>query len=231
MPSKNSLKIDIENGYYHIYNRGVEKRIIFQDTQDYKVFLKYLKESLSPLPDPKNLEKNFTLQGTSFKGVPRQPKNFYRKIELHSFCLMPNHFHLLIKQIEKGSMQGLMRSLLTRYSTYFNKKYKRVGPLFQGRYKAVLVNNEEYLLHLTRYIHLNPTEYTKNIVSWYSSYADYLSLRKTKWVKPKFVLAFFNNQTIPEIKKYNSYKNFVEKYEQDSKKILGELTLELEKEV
>jgi putative transposase len=226
MPSKNSLKVYVKNGCYHIYNRGVEKRIIFQDEQDYKVFLKYLKEYLSPPPKPESLKTVFTLQRQSFKGIPRQPRNYCKTANLVAYCLMPNHFHLLFQQLNKNTMEKFCRSLLTRYSKYFNKKYNRVGPLFQGRYKAVLVNNDRYLLHLSRYIHQNPSEYTSDLTKAYSSYADYLRLRKTPWIKPDIILKFFNQKTIPEIVKINSYKNFVENYKKNSVEVLGELTLE-----
>ncbi len=229
MPSKNSVKTYVENGIYHVYNRGVEKRAIFQDDQDYKVFLRYLKECLSPPANPKDLKIPFTLQGASFKGIPRLPKNYSERIQLIAFCLMPNHFHLLIKQITNADMEGFMRSIATRYSMYFNKKYNRVGKLFQGHYKAALVTNDHYLLHLSRYIHLNPAEYTKNLEKAYSSYTDYI-LCQTKWVKPEIVLAFFNSGKIPEFKKINSYKSFVEGYKQNSRVILGDLTLESEED-
>lgn len=226
MPRKNSIKTYVKNSYYHIYNRGVEKRIIFQDKQDYSVFLGFLKYSLSKPPKKEKIIKTFTLQGLPFKGVPRMPMNFNTKIELIAYCLMPNHFHLLIKQTEKTAITSFITSITTRYSMYFNKKYERVGSLFQGPYKAVMIKDENQLLHLSRYIHLNPSKYGKSLIQAYSSYADYLRLRDSKWVKPNIVLAFFNQQTSPEFKKINNYKDFVENYKKDSKKILGKLILE-----
>jgi REP element-mobilizing transposase RayT len=226
MPSKNVVKIYAKNNYYHVYNRGVEKRNIFEDKQDYKVFLGYLKQQLSRPPDPAKLLKTFTLQCETFKGVPRQPKNFSKEINLVAYSLMPNHFHFLLLQHSSDSMKRFMQSLLIRYSMYFNKKYDRVGSLFQGAYKAVLVRNDSYLLHLSRYIHLNPSEYYANLATAYSSYAEYLGLRKTKWIKPDIVLNFFNNKTILELAKINSYKDFVENSKKDSANFLGNLTLE-----
>ena len=226
MPSRNVIKVYIENGYYHIYNRGVEKRIIFKDTQDYKVFLTYLKEYLSPPPKPEDIKTIFILQGESFKGIKRQPKNYYKEIELISYCLMPNHFHLLIKQVSKYSIEKFIRSLATRYSVFFNKKYNRVGSLFQGPYKAVLISSENYLLHLSRYIHLNPSEYTDDLINSYSSYAVYLGLRRTNWVNSDIVLNYFNKPVVKDFIKVNTYKRFVEKYKKDSRKLLGKLTLE-----
>lgn len=226
MPRKNSLKIYVKDGYYHIYNRGVEKRIIFENDQDYKVFLSYLKYALSVPPKKEEIVKTFTLQGSPFKGLPRMPKNFQNKIELLAFCLMPNHFHLLIKQNDIGSLKSFMISLITRYSMYFNKKYDRVGSLFQSIYKAILITDEPYLLHLSRYIHLNPSEYTNDLTSAYSSYADYLGLRHTPWLKSDIILQQFNNKVGIEFKKINSYRDFVEKYKQEDKLILGNLSID-----
>lgn len=226
MPQKNVIKYYVSDGLYHVYNRGVEKRIIFQDTQDYKVFLKYLKEYLSKPPDIQSVKTTFTLQGESFQGIPYQLKNYHNKVILLAYCLMPNHFHLLLKQTDKTFLEKFMRSFATRYSVFFNKKYKRVGKLYQGPYKAVLVQDERYLLHLSRYIHLNPSEYTSDLTKAYSSYADYLGLRKTKWVKPDLILSYFNKSLLPEFTKTQSYKNFVEKNKRDSASILGDLTLE-----
>ncbi len=226
MASRNILKTYVENSYYHIYNRGVAKQKIFLDKQDYEIFTKYLKESLTEPPARFEREVLFTLQGRTFKGVARLPKNFKDEIELNAFCLMPNHFHILIKQNNKVSMLHFMRSVITRFAQYFNKKYDRVGPVFQGRYKAIMVENDRYLLHLSRYIHLNPSEYTKDLTKAYSSYSEYLGLRKTDWIKPDIILKFFNSPVNSEFKKINSYKNFVESYEKDSSEVLGNLILE-----
>ncbi|OGM13753.1 hypothetical protein A3A76_03760 [Candidatus Woesebacteria bacterium RIFCSPLOWO2_01_FULL_39_23] len=145
---------------------------------------------------------------------------------LIAYCLLPNHFHLLINQNSTDDMQEFIRSLCTRYSIYFNKKYDRVGGLFQGPYKAVIVTEDNYLLHLSRYIHLNPKDYTKDIINTYSSYAEYMGLRRTEWVKPDIVLGFFNNPATQELIKTNNYRDFVEKYIKDSEAILGNMTLE-----
>lgn len=225
MGRKNATKIYVKNAYYHVYNRGVGKQKIFRSKQDFKVFLKYLKEYLSPPPKKEDVIKTVTLQDGVFKGVPRLPNNYFKDIELTAYCLIPNHFHLLLKQNDKQSMKEFLHSLSVRYSMYFNKKYDRVGPLFQGRYKAKLVRKENYLLHLSRYIHLNPAEYTDNLIDAYSSYAEYLGIRKTRWVKPKVILSFFENASA-DFKRVNTYKGFVEKYKKDSGKVLGDLRLE-----
>jgi len=208
--SRNSIKPDVKDGYYHIYNRGVGKMEIFKGESDYGVFLSYLKEYLSPVPDNESRIRKIYIQDRVFNVIGRVPKNFKDKVVLLCYCLMPNHFHILIKQLENGSMKNFIHSLLLRYSMYFNKKYDRVGPLFQGRYKAVLVENEGYLLYLSKYIHLNPSEFTSDLLDTKSSYADYLKLKHTTWVNPDEILHYFNDKTSPEFSKINNYKSFVE---------------------
>lgn len=227
MPRKNARKTYLENGIYHIYNRGVEKRVIFLDDQDYKVFLRFLKELLTKPPDKKAILKDFTLKGSTFKGILRQPLNLHKQLELLAYCLMPNHFHLLIKQTNEKVMKHFMQSLCIRYSMYFNKKYKRIGSLFQGVYKAVLVMEESYLLHLSRYIHLNPLKHSQNLLNTYSSYADYLGKRTTIWMNINIILSYFGS-VLTDKKDINSYQDFVEKYTEDSAKTLGKLTLDEE---
>jgi putative transposase len=213
MPAKNCVKIPIENGFYHIYTRGVNKQNIFENEVDYSVFLNYLKEALSPPIESSKLEKfEVNIDGAIFYKPKRQPKNFVGEIDLVAYALIPNHFHLIIKQNKKESMEGFMRSLTIRYSMYFNKSRDRVGPLFQGIYKAKLIENENYLLHLSRYIHLNPKENFSDLTKAYSSYADYLGIKHTPWVNPHPILDFFTSPENPDFKKVNNYKDFVEKY-------------------
>ncbi|MBI2086178.1 transposase [Candidatus Daviesbacteria bacterium] len=228
MPCKNSLKQYTEKGYYHIYNRGVEKRAIFQDIQDYLVFLSYLKNYLLPKEEEKLKEKLSDLN-TSYKEKDNiikllQLNNFADEITLLAFCLMPNHFHFAIKQKSAGSIDKFMNSLATRYSMYFNRKYKRVGPLYQGVYKAVLVTREEQLLHLTRYIHkqalaLQGLALERGLTEQPSSYLDYVGKRKTEWVKPEEILAYFS-QTNPKF----SYEAFVK--QQDDFNVISRVILE-----
>lgn len=209
MPARNLVRVEGDDCYYHIYNRGVEKRTIFEDKIDYKVFLKYLKDYLSPPPDITKLKKSFTLQGLSFQGVPHQTKNYCNKVELLAYCLMPNHFHLLLHQTQKHNIEKFIRSLLTRYSMYFNKKYDRVGSLFQGPYKSVLITDDAYLVHLSRYIHVNPLESANDLVMAYSSYAEYLGIRKTSWIHPERILHMFEHHD-KNLFKTNNYKEFVQ---------------------
>lgn len=214
MPSKNSIKQYAEDGYYHIYNRGVEKRTIFLDAQDYFVFLSYLKNYLLP-KNEEELEEKLSNPQTSYKEKDQILKllrlnNFAEEIDLLAYCLMPNHFHLLIKQKDQSSMDKFMNSLATRYSMYFNRKYKRVGPLYQDVYKAVLVTTDEQFLYLSCYIHkqalaLQGDALVRGLQEQPSSYQEYVGKRQTDWVKPKEILAFFS-KTNPKL----SYKAFVE---------------------
>ncbi|MDP1709992.1 MAG: transposase [bacterium] len=220
------IKTYIKDGIYHIYNRGVEKRIIFENEQDYKIFMNYLGEYLTVPENTLKMLKTFSTRGNTFKGMPRQCKNYSDDIQLLAYCLMPNHFHLMLKLLNKNSLHLFMKSLLTRYSMYFNKKYDRVGALFQGTYKAALVLEDPYLLHLSRYIHLNPRGINKDIVSAHSSYAEYLKLRNTDWVKTDFVLSYFDNNTNLAFRKFNSYRKFVESNSQDIFETIGRLGID-----
>ncbi len=219
MPAKNIVKFYLSNGIYHIYNRGVEKRIIFGDDQDYKVFLNYLKEYLSPTPDKESLKKDITFKGVTFKGVAKQISNYSDQISLLAFCLMPNHVHLLIKQKDKNSIKKFTQSLFTRYSMYFNKRYARTGSLFQGTYKATNVINKDYLLDITRYIHRNPLKITKKLSKAYSSYSHYLNLFKLPWLKNEEVINYFNVSTFIKHNKIDSYKHFVEKFKYQNEEL------------
>lgn len=227
MPQRNKVKVYVNNAFYHIYNRGVDKRTIFEDDQDYRVFLHLLKYYLSP----KNESINHPLEVVPNYSIvrPRPINNLNKEVELHAFCLMSNHFHLLIKQITKEAMTKLMRKLLTTYAMYFNKRHERVGHLFEGTYKAARVNSDNYILHLSRYIHLNSSELTgTNPVSYpYSSYAYYVGNKKADWVKTTFILKYFNKSNLlSELKKFPSYKRFVEEYKKDARELLGTVTLE-----
>lgn len=203
MPAKNALKEYHENGYYHLYNRGVNKGLIFTDDEDYKTFLSYLKLYLSV----------FQPQGESLKDFPSHKlKNYTENIQLIAYCLMPNHFHLLIKQKEAESINHFMRSLATKYSMYFNRKYKRVGPLFQGVYKAVLMENEYQLIWLTKYIHRNPLKLTSGRVPEvykYSSYGNYLGMWQQEWLHPEEILSLFSKSNLS-----NSYRSFVDEMDE-----------------
>ena len=206
MPSRNARKYYIPNGYYHIYNRGVEKRSIFTSTQDYNVFTKYLKEYLLP----KDREMLMSIIANPYSEAAEKDKaasllrlnNFHNQVQLIAYCLMPNHFHFLIKQNAHNSIDQFMNSLGTRYTMYFNKCHVRVGHLYQGVYKAVEVESDEYLLHLTRYIHKQAVNTSGSPQP--SSYECFLGVSNKEWVRPKEILKFFSGK---HSMKYEEFMN------------------------
>ncbi len=231
MPSLNKIKPYVENSYYHLYNRGVNRQNIFFDKSDYVMFIQFLKLYLS---DPTEVNEYFK----SLK-LPVLPhiENFNKQLTIISFCLMPNHFHILVKQKNAKTITHFMRSFVTKYVLYANKKYNRVGSLFQGAYKGVLITHDYYILHLSRYIHLNPSELNpKDVPSekpWstykdypYSSYSWYLRDTITEWFNPTIVLDFFNRRNVLTPKNSPSYRSFVEDYQEALPEDLNHLTLE-----
>ena len=211
MPRKNVVKEYREKSFYHVYNRGVAKQKIFGDVDDYKKFLGLLKFYLS-------------LQGPTLqvKVAPSKVlKNHSENVSLHSYCLMPNHFHILLYQEKIDSMNFFMRSLATKYVMYFNQRYKRTGPLFESNYKAVRVETDDQLIYLTKYIHRNPIDILPagmDPVGYkYSSYRNYLRLFKQEWVKINEVLKFFKDK---------SYKEFVEEENDGSLRIIRDLGID-----
>lgn len=217
MPAKNAIKQYLESGIYHIYNRGVEKRKIFIDDQDYAVFLSYLKTYLLP-KDEIDLQNKLNDPATNYKEKEKARQllrlnNFADDITLYAYCLMPNHFHLLLKQNTKMGIDSFMESLETRYTMFFNKKHKRVGTLYQAVYKAVMVDNEEQLMYLTSYIHRNPLSKwygsKSNTLSYLldqpSSLKDYLGKSHSEWLHSEMILSYFS-KTNPGLN-YASFLN------------------------
>ncbi len=197
MPAKHLKRPSEEGVYCRVYNSGVDKRIIFNDENDYKTFLGFLKDYLTAPIDPKLKKKTFTVQGRTFQGIPHQPKNYFNQVELIACSLLPNRFDLLLHQRTKGAIEGLLRSLCTRYSIYFNKKYKRTGTLFEGPYKSIQLEARPQKIPHTNHIH-NPF---KENNTKYSSYPNYLSQSEASLVKPEVVLALFEKMTSPHVER------------------------------
>lgn len=194
---------------YHIYNRGVEKRKIFLDKQDYLRFIHDLFEFNDETP-----AINTTFYFDHLKNIEVQPRYIKQPrkllVEILCFSLLPNHFHLLLRQKKDQGIIKFMQKLGTGYTMYFNQKYKRVGSLFQGRFKATLVKQESHFIYLPDYIHLNPLDaiepnwregkiknYKEAIrflenYRW-SSYLDYTGKKNFPSVTSrKFLLGFFD---------------------------------------
>jgi putative transposase len=135
--------------FYHLYNRGTEKRKIFLCRADYARFLALL--YLANQETPTVLK----IQGRTLEELVEE-RSGTPLVEIATYCLMPNHFHLLVRGVEEGGVGKFMQKLTTGYTMYFNKKNERTGTLFQGRYKATHVADDRYLRYLISYIHLNP---------------------------------------------------------------------------
>ncbi|KKR23302.1 MAG: Transposase [Candidatus Daviesbacteria bacterium GW2011_GWB1_39_5] len=184
--------------YYHLYNRGTEKRIIFLDEQDYHhfLFLMYIC----------NTEKSITLRSIGNGEFFERGETI---IDIGSFCLMPNHFHILVHEKIESGISTYMRKLMTGYSMYFNKKYKRTGKLYEGVFKSIHANKDTYLKYLYSYMHLNPaklidskwkekrnktvTELLEYVFKYpYSSLKEYES-EKFKILNPAVFPVYFKN--------------------------------------
>lgn len=218
MPAKGLHRTSQEGSFSHVYNKGVEGRAIFNNIQDYETFLAYLKDYLTTPLDSESSKKTFTVRGHSFRGTPHQPKNYFGKIELLAYRLSPDSFHLVLHQKNPGSVEGFIRSLCTRYSLYYNKRYQRRGSLFEGPYKSVQVADESLLMLLTYFLHRDSEEDSSNIRA-YSSYPEYIGKRKSSWLNTDIVLSSTNAK---------GYQNYVEKYQinQEEAELLEGIKLE-----
>lgn len=178
MPSRNILKIDIPHSYYHVYTRGHGKRKIFRDEEDFETFIALFARYLSGKPARDNNGKAYP--------------HLNDTVSLLCYCLMSNHFHLLVYQKNEGAMSTFMRSVLTSYGRYFNKKYVSSGPIFESRYKASRISSDQYLMHISRYIHLNPKDW---LAYPHSSIHSYF-LGAPEWLKPQDVIDLFGSLPI-----------------------------------
>jgi len=179
MPSRNVIKIDIEESYYHVYARGRGREKIFKDDEDYLAFLNLLKRHLS-------IDETSDKYGKPYAHLRGQ-------IELLSYCLMSNHFHLLLYQNEQGAMSRLMRGVMTSYSTYFNKKYDLSGGLFESRYRASRISCNLCLMHVSRYIHLCPGDWRAYP---YSSISAYFGIGQPEWLQQDRVIKLFGSTPV-----------------------------------
>lgn len=174
----------LKGEYYHIYNRGNSKQKIFQDKQDYFHFMNLL----FLCNDTENL-RAFNLL--------RENKNFLNSkkesiVSIGSYCLMPNHFHILITEQQEGGISKFIQKLSTAYVMYYNQKYERTGSLFEGKFKAVHMSNDKQIKYLFSYIHLNPIKLIQK--DW----------KEKGIINKKEALHYLNNY------KYSSYIEFLE---------------------
>ncbi len=188
---------------YHVFNRGIERRPIFTSQREYQRFLNlisYYRYASVPM------------RFSEFAKLPSDAQSFvWQKlldkslfdVDIISYCFMPNHFHLLLRQrIDKG-VSRFVSNTTNGYTKYFNTKHHRVGPLLQGTFKAVWVETEEQLLHLTRYIHLNPTTnylvQEQNLQDYpWSSFQEYFGLKETGICDTSFLRSTFPSGKVYE---------------------------------
>ena|SRR5579872_2867021 len=205
--SNRDYKEFAEGEYYHIYNRGNGKMDIFRDEQDFQNFLKRLRLvlGLETVPTPGRREATkvpFEFQRAPLIRIMPLPKDAFTIV---CYCLMPNHFHLLLRQNKEVPASKLISKLCTSYGKYFNRKYKRVGGLFQDQFKSVLIDNDNYLKWLSAYIHQNPkvAGLVRKVEEWpWSSYHNFISGRGDIIADADVVLGDFKN--------VDEYKKFVE---------------------
>ncbi|MFA6159432.1 MAG: transposase [Candidatus Paceibacterota bacterium] len=140
--------------YYHVYNRGVDRRDVFLCPKDKERFLVllYVCNSKNPVRIQKHLD-----QGRPLVGMFSLERG-ETLVDVGAYCLMPNHFHLLLRERVAGGITEFMRKVITAYTMFFNKKYARQGVLFQGAFKAHHVDSDDYLRYIFSYIHLNPID-------------------------------------------------------------------------
>jgi len=209
-------KDKLENGqYYHIYSRSIAKYVIFNNTSEFNRMVDLL--FLSNFVD-------FDYEYSKFSRLMEKEKkiiidkllnNDNKLVEIVAYCLMPTHLHALLKQICDSGVTKYLNRSLSSYSKFFNTKHQRTGPLWESRFKNVLINDDQQLLHLTRYIHLNPTSAGLVIrpEDWpYSSYSEYIDGQNDKY-------RICNKEIIDMDTR--AYKNFVN----DNKKYQRELSI------
>jgi len=200
----------ISNHVYHIYNRGTEKRKIYLDGSYYSRFISTLKHYLK-YDYPYSLLKQRLKQAQSPQKKQKillelESRRIEPPVEIISFCLMPNHYHLTLKQLIKNGITNFMHRIGTGFTNYFNIRQDRSGRLFESSFKAVMVDSDEQLLHLTRYQHLNPRSLElntpKELIDYcWSSLSTYSGYKRFPFIKPEIVLSAFKSS--------KSYLNFV----------------------
>ena len=188
----------VSNEVYHIFNRSIARQTIFIDRYDYKRALDLINFYRFSKPP---------LRFSHYKRLSKEQKDEFEKnfminkhpmIEILAYCIMPNHVHFLLQPREDNAVSDFMRNLQNSYSKYFNTKHKRTGSLFQFMFKAVRMETDEQLIHVSRYIHLNPTTSylieAENLERYeWSSFKDYVSNIQSN-VNKEMVLSHFKSE-------------------------------------
>jgi len=217
--------------YYHIYNRGVDKRDIFMDKKDYLRFLISMKEFNTTKVIDSLYRLNQLKTSTNIKVAPKALQNCSALgatsgtplIKIIVYTLLPNHYHFILKQLTNGGIAKFMQKVGSGYTEYFNNKYNRSGSLFQGTYKSIRITSDEYLVYLSGYINGNAEIHKiAQAENWqWSSYPDYLSLRNGTLCNKQVILNQFKN-----IKDYKNYVNIIIKESKQRKNEIKKYLLE-----
>lgn len=189
----------VNNEFYHIFNRGIDGRDIILNEHNLERFCQSMREFNVIDPIGSIYEKNFSKKrpkdefgGKASKFYPEEDK----LVEFICYCLNPNHYHFLLKQVSDRGIEKFMQRLGTGYTMYFNKEHHRVGSLFGGKFKAIHINSNEYLLHLSAYINLNYKAHKLGgLASKFvkSSWAEYTSEEKNGFCKKDIILNQFKS--------------------------------------
>lgn len=182
---------------YHLFNRGIERRNIFTDKTEFeraKNLIKFYKHKDIPIRFSQVLQQPIDIREKMLNDLYKSA----RAVDILSYCLMPNHFHFLLKQNSDKGISNFLANFSNAYTRYFNTKHQRIGPLLEGIFKGVYIENEEQLLHVSRYIHINPV--VSSIIAddqlenypW-SSYPEFLSRSRDEITQKDFILNIFRS--------------------------------------
>ena len=188
----------VTDNYYHIFNRGVAHQPTFLLARDYERFLLYLsyyRHKEAPVRLSKLLQIPVDTRKKILDGLETINDSI---VDIIAYCCMPNHFHILLKQRIDGGVSLFMKKVTDGYTRYYNTKHQRVGPLFQGAFKAVHISSNEQLLHVSRYIHLNPlvsavVRDNDFLTFPWSSLQSYINDKSSPFVNPQPILENFRN--------------------------------------
>jgi len=202
--------------FYHIYNRGNDKREIFIEEKDYIRFLTAMREfnRVNPIGSLSYV----TRSGRTAKALAVRPL-----VRIICYCLLGNHYHFILQQLEEGGISNYMKKLNGGHTWYFNFRYKKSGSLFQGKYKAIHIKSNEYLQYLSAYINANPEIHKVALAENYkwSSYQEFLGKRKGNLPDKKIILNEFKN-----VEEYREYVKIISDSSRQRKEAIKECLLE-----
>ncbi|MDE1924732.1 MAG: transposase [Patescibacteria group bacterium] len=206
---------------YHVFNRGVEKRRLFMDGRDYARFVHDLYEfnDVKPADNVRHHQRNTDLRNPYFERE--------KIVDLHGWCLMKNHYHLLVSERVEGGLTLFLRKLNVGYANYFNERYKRSGTLFQGRTKKKLIDEDAYFLYILHYIHLNPLDYFNDSRSWRNGHIKSLAeaiahLKNYKWSS---YLDYCGERNFPSVIATDLFADSYGNVEKKTKEFLNDMNL------